>query len=333
MTTLNKEVRAIQNPALGSVLIWRAASSYQMNHQTGSSMPLPLCFLVLPIAFHEETSALVSGTRTASGLRKLTEKFRSAEESKTDLLLAVGGRAVAMRALTWESIKLGLTSNVISLDTERASLGHSPNGYAITRTCSRPAVRAEGQGRLTTQLPSYCRFAHLSELAIDSSLANSQQPGRFQRLAIRPLVGGHDDRPLHFSHRRKRFRLRDLAEEDGSFLSRTRLLEPFCRCGNQSVSLFELLKALRILPNHDSLHHALNNPHDRLRQSRATTPTTGAIAPSDEFATAATDFIPFLAHDVTSQVESALAQSKRLSCALVSLAVGQSAAFLRFLEI
>jgi Family of unknown function (DUF6521) len=122
MAILSKEVRAIQNPALGSVLIWRAASSYQKNHKTGSFMPLPLCFLVLPIIFHEETSALVSGTRTASGLRKLTEKFRSAEESKTDLLLAVGGRALAMRALTWESIRLGLTSNVISLDTEGGSL-------------------------------------------------------------------------------------------------------------------------------------------------------------------------------------------------------------------
>lgn len=122
MAILNKEVRAVQNPALGSVLIWRAASSYQKNHQTGSFMPLPLCFLVLPIAFHEETSALVSGTRTASGLRKLTEKFRSAEESKTDLLLAVGARAVAMRALTWESIQLGVSSNVVSLDTAGGSL-------------------------------------------------------------------------------------------------------------------------------------------------------------------------------------------------------------------
>jgi ABC-3C biological conflict system middle component len=122
MAILNREVRAVQNPALGSVLIWRAASNYQKNHQTGSFMPLPLCFLVLPIVFHEETSALVSATRTASGLRKLTEKFRSAEESKTDLLLAVGGRAVAMRSLSWESIRLGLTSNVISLDTEGGSL-------------------------------------------------------------------------------------------------------------------------------------------------------------------------------------------------------------------
>jgi hypothetical protein len=122
MAILNREVRAIQNPALGSILIWRATSSYQKNHKTGSFMPLPLCFLVLPIVFHEETSALVTGTRTASGLRKLTEKFRSAEESKTDLLLAVGSRAVAMRALTWESIRLGLASNVISLDTEDGSL-------------------------------------------------------------------------------------------------------------------------------------------------------------------------------------------------------------------
>jgi hypothetical protein len=122
MTILNREVRAIQNPALGSVLIWRAVSSYQTNHKTGSFMPLPLCFLVLPIVFHEETSALVTGTRMASGLRKLTEKFRSAEESKTDLLLAVGGRAVAMRTLTWESIRIGLTSNVLSLNTESGSL-------------------------------------------------------------------------------------------------------------------------------------------------------------------------------------------------------------------
>ena len=122
MAILNKEVRAIQNPALGSVLIWRAASSYQTNHPTGSFMPLPLAFLVLPILFHEETSALVAGTRATSGLRKLTEKFRSAEESKTDLLLAVGGRATTMRELTWESILLALTSNVLSLDTGEATL-------------------------------------------------------------------------------------------------------------------------------------------------------------------------------------------------------------------
>jgi len=122
MAILSKEVRAIQNPALGSVLIWRTASAYQQTHKSGSFLPLPLCFLVLPILFHEETSDLVAATRTASGLQKLTEKFRSAEESKTDLLLALGGRAVAMRPLTWESIRIGLSSNVVSLNVEGGSL-------------------------------------------------------------------------------------------------------------------------------------------------------------------------------------------------------------------
>jgi Family of unknown function (DUF6521) len=158
MAILSKEVRAIQNPALGSVLIWRAASSYQKNQKTASFMPLPLCFLVLPIVFHEETSALVTGTQTASGLRKLTEKFRSAEESKTDLLLAVGTRAVAMRALTWESVRLGLTSNVISLDTEAGrlmSLSETPLVSGVPHSI-RPLLRnAEKLGTWFSGLTLY----------------------------------------------------------------------------------------------------------------------------------------------------------------------------------
>ena len=74
-------------------------------------------------------------------------------------------------------------------------------------------VHAEDQrfhGRLMALSPSCCRFAHLSELAIDGSLANSQQSGRFQGLAIRPLVGGHDHRSLHLRHRRKDSRLWNL---------------------------------------------------------------------------------------------------------------------------
>ncbi len=122
MAILNREVRAIQNPALGSVLIWRAASNYQKSHPTSDFMPLPLAFMVLPILYHEETASLVTTTRTASGLRKLTEKFRSAEESKTDLLLAVGGRATAMRELSWESLRLALSSNILALDTAKGTL-------------------------------------------------------------------------------------------------------------------------------------------------------------------------------------------------------------------
>ena len=55
--------------------------------------------------------------------------------------------------------------------------------------------------------PSRCRFAHCPELAVNSGLADSEQPCSFERFTIRPLIGGQDDRPLHFSHRRKDSRL------------------------------------------------------------------------------------------------------------------------------
>jgi hypothetical protein len=50
------------------------------------------------------------------------------------------------------------------------------------------------------------------------------------------------------------------------------LRQPFRCRGDQSGGLFELLKALRVLPDHDLLDKSLNNPHDRLRQRCATTP-------------------------------------------------------------
>jgi hypothetical protein len=122
MAILNREVRAIQNPGLGSILIWRSVSRYQQTHEIRGFMPLPLAFLVLPMLFHEETALVVASTKTSSGLRKLTEKFRSAEESKTDLLLSVGSRAAEMRTLSWEAIRLGVSSNLIVLNTREGNL-------------------------------------------------------------------------------------------------------------------------------------------------------------------------------------------------------------------
>jgi hypothetical protein len=99
-----------------------------------------------------------------------------------------------------------------------------------------------------------------------------------------------------------------VAEEDRRFLFGARSLQSFRGCRNQPVSLFELLKALRVLPNDDLLHYTLNNPHDRLGQCRPTTPAADSIAPLNELATLAANLIPFLAHDVTSLVKSVLTQ-------------------------
>lgn len=54
MTVLNRETKLIQNPALGSVLLWRFTTGYAEGSEVNSPTPLPLLFLVLPIALHQE---------------------------------------------------------------------------------------------------------------------------------------------------------------------------------------------------------------------------------------------------------------------------------------
>ena len=99
---------------------------------------------------------------------------------------------------------------------------------------------------------------------------------------------------------------------------------------DQLPRLFKVLQALWVLLNHNLLDNALDDFDDRLRQGQAATPAILPNPPLHEFAMPAADFLTFLAHGVTSQVEFAQAQSNRLSCALASVAVGQTFVFFRF---
>jgi len=113
---LHREVRAVQNPALGAMLLWRCCVGYSSSHERAQPAPLPLLFLVLPMLLHKETAELVMSTQRGSGLRKFVEKFQLAAQSKTDLLLAIGPRAQAMRTLTSDSLGLAVVSNLITVD-------------------------------------------------------------------------------------------------------------------------------------------------------------------------------------------------------------------------
>jgi hypothetical protein len=69
------------------------------------------------------------------------------------------------------------------------------------------------------------------------------------------------------------------------------------RCSrDQLAGLGQALNAFRVMPNHNLFDNSLNDLHERLRQSAAATPAIGSIIPLDEFATAATNLFPFLAH-------------------------------------
>lgn len=164
MSTLNREVRAVQNPALGSTLIWRTTALYRSSHPTGEWMPLPLAFLVLPILFHEQTSELVGSTRTSSGLDKFAEKFKSAEFARTDLLLAIGPRAVQTRALSWVAVKIAITSNLIRLVNANASL------VAVTQTPHVSGVPAAVRPMLTKAEKLGAWFAEMSMYEISLRL-------------------------------------------------------------------------------------------------------------------------------------------------------------------
>jgi hypothetical protein len=128
-TSLNREFRAVQNPALAAMLLWRCASGYSATSDRSEPIPLPLLFLVLPILLHQETAELVASTLKPSGLRKFVEKFQLAAQSKTDLLLAIGPRAQVMRNLTAEALGIAVLCRVLAFEENSArafSLSETP---------------------------------------------------------------------------------------------------------------------------------------------------------------------------------------------------------------
>lgn len=103
------EIQAIQNPALGSVLIWKFSQGYSPKESALDGVPLPLAFFVLPLLLHEETRDQLAATK--AGLHKFEEKYRD----QYDLLFAIQGRALAMRDLSRKSISTGVACGLLTL--------------------------------------------------------------------------------------------------------------------------------------------------------------------------------------------------------------------------
>lgn len=122
MTVLNKETKLIQNPALGSVLLWRFTTGYAKGSEINSPTPLPLLFLVLPIALHQETATFVKSTQKSSGLRGFAGKFNESRHAKNDLILSIQPRSISMRNLTLHSLRLAITSRLVTLDTQTGTV-------------------------------------------------------------------------------------------------------------------------------------------------------------------------------------------------------------------
>lgn len=109
------EIQAMQNPALGAALVWRFACGFAPRKST-HGVPLPLLFIVLPITLRMDFAEEIAGTQRSSGLRKFEEKFRN----RADALLAIQPRVLAMRALSWRSVKVALGTGLLTLVPQEA---------------------------------------------------------------------------------------------------------------------------------------------------------------------------------------------------------------------
>jgi hypothetical protein len=117
-STLGRETRNVQNPALGAAVIWRFIVGYTEGSKTASPAPLPLLFLVLPLIFRQDFAELIERTRRSSGLRAFVDKFNEGKTSKNDLIAGLQARTNTFRDLTSRSLGVGISSSLFQIDRD-----------------------------------------------------------------------------------------------------------------------------------------------------------------------------------------------------------------------
>lgn len=110
------EAAIVQNEALGAYALWRFGLGFQ--ERDGQAVTLPLAFLLLPLVFHAPTLAMVLSTQKASGLHLFAGKFGEQRED----LLAVHGRALALRHLTLVSLMVAEQSKLVRIESSTATV-------------------------------------------------------------------------------------------------------------------------------------------------------------------------------------------------------------------
>lgn len=110
------EAAIVQNEALGAYALWRFGLGFQ--ERDGQAVTLPLAFLLLPLVFHAPTLAMVLGTQKTSGLYLFSGKLGEQRED----LLAIHGRALALRQLTLSSLMVAEHSRLVRIEPSTATI-------------------------------------------------------------------------------------------------------------------------------------------------------------------------------------------------------------------
>ena len=113
---LIKEIYHVQNPALGSVILWRFVCGYYQHDN--KPVPFPLLFVVLPVIFREDLRTVIKSTRKGKGLSKVSEKLFN--HKKNDNLYSINNTAIALRPLTLDAVTMGISAKLFSLEKATA---------------------------------------------------------------------------------------------------------------------------------------------------------------------------------------------------------------------
>ena len=118
MSNLNKEIRNVQNPALGAFAILNFVRGYYSF--ISSLTPFPLLFVVLPMIFRNDIVEIVYGTNKPSGLRYFADKFLTPQVLKNDVISQIHISSSNMKELTLDSFRIAISSSLISINYQSA---------------------------------------------------------------------------------------------------------------------------------------------------------------------------------------------------------------------
>src|SRR5258708_9341696 len=143
------------------MLLWRFCVGYSDESGLHSSTPIPLLFIVLPIAFHADTVEFVQSTQRRSGLRAFVGKFGDSRTSMNDLILAINHRASKMRGLSLNSLQIAIATKILAIDKE--------HGMAIPTSVTPPRAgipeSIKPLIKSVEKLGNWCSHLSLHEIA------------------------------------------------------------------------------------------------------------------------------------------------------------------------
>jgi ABC-three component (ABC-3C) system Middle Component 3 len=106
------EQRVVQNTSLASEAIWQAVYAAFEAKGRAEGVPLPLAFLVLPLAFHQRTSMVLASKTQPGALYKALADDR-------EITVGLQMRMQAMSDLTFQALSIGFHAGLLPLDQNR----------------------------------------------------------------------------------------------------------------------------------------------------------------------------------------------------------------------